>query len=186
MADFPGFISTPSGNDNDIVTLDSSGNLSARGHLGWIALGDGRYNTSSRLSILSGVKTKLTLDLNNLSFFEGVNLALNYDTINDKFLPIAVNDFYAGEVRFRCEAAQGDRDIEVLLESPGFAFNPISGNNVPLARTAAAEQFVSVQADFFTGIDAVNNGLEVYVTPAGSNVEIWDISFIFQRTFAGV
>lgn len=174
---------SPSGNfpvaadGKSLIVVD--GNAERIG--GWKFLQDGRYTSASPLVIVSGVKTKIDFDLTQLAYSTGYGLTFDYDDTDHKFMPDVVGSVYTISLRAKFLPLHNGGSVDFSLESPSFAFNPI------FAQTAAfnkiSENFSTVTEMIFIDPLIISNGLEIYVTPHVSDVQMYDYSIMVQRTF---
>ena len=148
---------------------------------GWKFLQDNRYTSSSPLSLSSGVKTKINFDLTQIAYSTGSGLTLNYDDVNDKFMPTVVGSTYSVSFRGKFLPLQNGGSFDLFLESPGFGFNPIVGQSTSFNKTS--ENFITITEMIFIDQLVIDGGLELYITPRGSNVLLYDYSIMVQRTF---
>jgi hypothetical protein len=148
---------------------------------GWKFIQDGRYTSASPLTLTNGVKTKIGFNLTQLAYATGVGLTLNYDDVNDKFTPQVPGSTYIVSFRGRFLPAQNGGSVDLVVESPGFAYNPIVAQSGSFNKIS--ENFVSVTEMIFIDPSIIANGLEIYITARGSNVNLYDYSIMVQRTF---
>lgn len=180
----PSFIGiSPSGNfpvasdGKSLLVVDA--NIERIG--GWKFIQDGRYTSSTPLPILSGVKTKITFDLAQLAYSAGTGLTVNYDQILNRFMPQVANSTYTVSFRGKFLPVQNGGSIDLSVESPGFAFNPIVGQTGSFNKIG--ENFVTVTEMLFIDPTIITGGLEIYIKPSGSNIQVYDYSIMVQRTF---
>lgn len=151
----------------------------------WVFVQLSNYTEGSPLSIANGVTTKVTYQPEDISYTTGKGLSPVYDFENQVFLPSTLNDLFTVEVRFKFKATSPDGHFDVKLESPSFAFNPISGNTVSSTKAAGVEQFAAINLNFFIGQDLIDNGIEFKITPSSTGVEIYDVSYLLVRLSSG-
>lgn len=151
----------------------------------WRFLQLGNYTQASPLVINNGVKTKLTWQLADVSYADGVGLAVNYDYTNQKFMPTTERDVYLAELRFKCIPSANDGHLDVMLESPTFGFNPINSKTASFVKGIGQVHFQTNTFSIFIGPDVKANGIEVYFTPSSTNVSIYDVSFLITRLSSG-
>lgn len=150
---------------------------------GWRFLQDGRYLVGTPLVINNGVRTKLNFDLTQLAYVTGAGLTLNYDDVADKFRPSVVNEVFTVSFRLKVKPTSQAGTVDVTLESPGTTFNPIVSSTITFNKAAGQEHFVSLTHPIFISQDVVTNGLEIYVSPHGTNISIYDYSVFVQKTY---
>lgn len=151
---------------------------------GWFFGQLGTYTVSSPLAISDGVKTKINFNPSNLSYSDSRNFTLNYDTVNNKFAPLNVGDCYVVNLRFKMKASSQAGHLDILLESPTVAFNPISARTVTFNKQAGDEQFQGLTEMIFVSTDVAANGLELFVSPHGTNIEMYDISILVSKQYS--
>jgi hypothetical protein len=150
---------------------------------GWRFLQDGRYTLASPLVINNGVKTKLTFDLTQLAYAAGVGLEINYDDVSDKFLPQTENECFTVSLRAKIKPTSQAGTVDTTLESPGVVFNPIVSGTVTFNKSAGQEHFANVTQPIFISADVIANGLEIYLSPIGTNISVYDYSVFVQKTY---
>lgn len=150
---------------------------------GWKFIQDGRYTSASPLSINSGVKTKITFNLSQLAYQDGKLLDLAYNQTSNKFLPSQVGATYMTNFRFKAKSSSQNNIVDVTLESPSVSFNPIVADTVTFNKSANTEQFISITQPIFITQDVITNGLEIYITPNGGTLSVYDYSMFIQKTF---
>ena len=150
---------------------------------GWKFLQDGRYLVGTPLVVNAGVKTKINFDLTQLAYTAGVGLTLNYDDAADRFRPSVLNECFTVSFRLKIKPTAQAGTVDVTLESPGAAFNPIVSSTITFNKAAGQEHFVSITQPIFISQDVVTNGLEIYVNPISTNVSIYDYSVFVQKTY---
>jgi hypothetical protein len=144
----------------------------------------GTYTLGSPLNVLDGVKTKLSFNPANFSYTDGRNLSPNYDVATDKFHPIGVGDCFIVNFRFKMKVSSQAGHMDILLESPTVAFNPITARTVTFNKQAGDEQFQGLTEMIFISQDVSTNGLELFVKPHGTNVQLYDISLLISKQYA--
>lgn len=150
---------------------------------GWKFLQDGRYTEASPLVISSGAKTKITFDLSQIAYQDGRLLDLAYDQSSNKFMPTQVGATYLANIRFKAKSSSQNNIVDVALESPSVSFNPIVADTITFNKSANTEHFISITQPIFITQDVVTNGLEIYITPNGGTLSVYDYSVFVQKTF---
>jgi len=150
---------------------------------GWKFIQDGRYTSSSPLTISSGSKTKLTFSLTQLAYQDGRLLDLAYNQSSNKFMPTQVGATYLANIRFKAKSSSQNNILDVSLESPNVSFNPIVAESITFNKSANTEHFISITQPIFITQDVVTNGLEIYLLPTGGNLSVYDYSVFVQKTF---
>jgi hypothetical protein len=150
---------------------------------GWKFLQDGRYLVGTPLVINDGVKTKINFDLTQLAYAAGVGLEINYDDTSDKFLPQTENECFTVSLRAKIKPTAQAGTVDLTLESPGVVFNPIVSGTVTFNKSAGQEHFANVTQPIFISADVIANGLEIYLSPIGTNISVYDYSVFVQKTY---
>lgn len=151
----------------------------------WRFIQLGNYTQASPLVINNGVKTKLTWQLADVSYADGVGLDVSYDHVNQKFTPRTERDVYLAEIRFKSIPSGNDGHLDVTLESPSFDFNPINSKTNTFVKGAGQVHFQTNSFSVFIGSDVKANGIEVWLQPSSTNVSIYDVSFLITRLSSG-
>lgn len=151
---------------------------------GWFFGQLGSYTLISPLNVIAGIKTKVSFNPSNMSYTDGRNFSINYDSIDDKFHPLGVGDCFIVNLRFKVKASSQSGHIDITLESPTVAFNPISAKTISFNKQAGEEQFQGVTEMIFISQDVANNGLELYIEPQATDVQIYDISILVSKQYS--
>ena len=151
---------------------------------GWMFLQLGTYTVGSPLVVADGVKTKISFNHSNVIYSESRNFTLNYDTTNDKFHPLGAGDCFTINLRFKLKAASQNGHMDVTAESPTVTFNPILGKTVAFNKQAGDEQFQGLTEMLYISEPVAANGIEVYVKPHGTSVQIYDISLLVSTQYS--
>ena len=152
----------------------------------WVFIQLGNYTSASPLSIPSTTTSKITFQQSDITFTQGRDLNVNYDYVNQKFVPQNLNDVFLVEVRFKCKCSAQNGYATVKLESPLFAYNPVQAHTFGVAKAANQEQFVSMSVPVFVGTDVKTNGLELKFDAESGNFQLYDISFTIIRLSSSV
>lgn len=150
---------------------------------GWRFCQVGTYTLASPLAIADGVKTKLLFNPVSFSFTDGRNFNLNYNTSTERFMPQQVGDALLVNLRLRVKPSAQAGTMDITLESPTVAFNPIMSDTKTFNKSAGTEHFMSSFAPIFISADVVTNGLEVYIKPLGTNLQVYDISIMVSKLY---
>lgn len=150
---------------------------------GWFFAQIGTYTSASPLHILDNAKTKISFAPSGISYSESRNFTLNYDVVNNKFHPVGVGNCYLFNLRFKLKASSQAGHLDVLLESPTVSFNPIMASTLSFNKQAGDEQFHSVTGMIYISQDVSTNGLEVYMQPHGTAVDVYDISLLASTQY---
>jgi len=149
---------------------------------GWVFIQDGVYTSSNKLTITNGAKHKIRFDLSNLAYTTGSKLTLNYDDVNDKFLPQVALSTYLVTFRARFIPTSNSGTIAITAEAPTFTFNPLVGSVVTFDQQGV-ENFLSVTQTLFVDSSIIPLGVEIFIKPVGGNIQIFDYSIMVQRTY---
>ncbi len=155
-------------------------------HGDWTFLQDGRYRTGTPKTILSGVKTKLDFDLSNLAFTTGSGLVVNYNEATDRFMPQTIGDVFLCNLRMKVRPSAQAGTLDITVESPTVSFNPLLGQTMTFNKASGTEHFLTVLQPLFISQDLITNGVEIYLHPISTNIEVYDYSLLLQKTYAGV
>lgn len=152
----------------------------------WQFLQLNNYTSASPLVVNQGSTSKITFQVNNISYQVGRDLNVNYNYTSQKFVPQNLNDVFLVEIRFKTKCSSQNGHADVLLETPTFAFNPINAQTFGVPKAANNEQFVSVSVPVFIGQDLITNGLEVKFSAGSGNFSVYDVSFLIVRLSSGL
>jgi len=83
---------------------------------GWKFIQDGRYTSSSPLTISSGSKTKLTFSLTQLAYQDGRLLDLAYNQSSNKFMPTQVGATYLANIRFKAKSSSQNNILVYYIQ----------------------------------------------------------------------
>ncbi len=153
---------------------------------GWFFAQLGTYTIGSPLSVLSGVKTKIPFPPSQFSYSDSRNFTLNYDTATDKFHPLDVGDCFIVNLRFKIKVTAQSGYMDILAESPTVVFNPILAKTINFNKQAGEEQFQGITEMLFVSQDVAINGLEIFVKPSGTNVQIYDLSLLVSSQYSSI
>ena len=151
----------------------------------WQFLQLGNYTSVSPLLVSQGNSTKIIFQPTDIVFSQSNGLEINYDFDNQLFRPQTVGDLFLTEIRFKavCSAQNGYADL--LVTSPSFLYNPVTGSTFNLSKGAGVEQFLTVNGSIFVGEDLKANGFEVNIQAGSGNFSIYDVSFLSCRIGSG-
>lgn len=150
----------------------------------WAYMQDGRYTSSSPLTITSGTKHKVDFDLSNLSYVDGRGgLQILYNELSDKFLPETEGDCFLVSFRYKAVPVSQNGSCDIEVECPTVSFNPIVADTVTFNKSAGNEHFFSITQPIFISSFVVDHGLELYMTPRGTNISVYDYSILVIRTY---
>jgi hypothetical protein len=167
--------------DDFTESLDTiTGNL-------WEFTLDGTYvDQPSALACPAGVRTKITVDGTAAHIHSpNTNGQHIWNTVNSKFEPLAVNDFYM--MRF---AITGESDLAAVnrfeVEFDVGGLTPIIGAETGVfAKGSGNPQSFNFSTGFFAGGDFVTNGGEIYIT-AEADASFWEIAITVSRTYTPI
>jgi hypothetical protein len=145
----------------------------------------GHYTSISPLVVSSGAKVKITFQEGDVTYQAGVGLITQYDFINQKFIASTLNDVFMVEVRMKVKPSAQSGYMDLLMESPTFGFNPINASTQTFTKSAGDEHFISSDFLVFIGEDVLSNGIEFYIHPVDTNVQVYDISYFIVRLSSG-
>jgi hypothetical protein len=151
---------------------------------GWFFGQLGTYTVGSPLAVSDGVKTKIAFPPSQLSYSDSRNFTLNYDTVNNKFHPLGVGDCFIVNMRFKMKASSQAGHMDIMVESPTVAFNPILAKTITFNKQAGDEQFQGITELLFISQDVATNGLEIFVSPHDTNVQIYDLSILVSTQYS--
>jgi hypothetical protein len=151
---------------------------------GWFFGQLGTYTLANPLNVSSGVKTKIPFPPSQFSYSESKNFTLNYDTVTDKFHPLDVGDCFIVNLRFKLKASSQSGYLDVLVESPSVSFNPILAKTLSFSKQAGDEQFQGITELLYISQDVSTNGLEIFVKPNNTNVQIYDLSLLISTQYS--
>lgn len=173
----------------DTLTDRRSGKSESVEHLvsngDWLFTQLGHKTSASPLVVSNGTTTKITFQPVDISYTAGNGLNMSYDFTNQKFLPLVLNDLFNVEVRFKVKSSAQNSHLDLKLESPTFAFNPINAQTHTIVHSANDEQFLSANFLVFIGADLITNGIEFKITAHDGNMSIYDISYLIVRLSSG-
>ena len=132
---------------------------------GWEFILDGTYTAGAPRTILSGVRTQVTID----GAFENIRhpaSALFWNTGTNKVEPSGLNDFGMCRLAFvgQSTVAQTNR-FEIELDTVTGSFPIIYQQTGIFAKGAGAPQSFNFIVPLFAGPDFVTNGGIFYITP---------------------
>lgn len=176
-----GFISSaliPSALDRTVAIKHDTDSIG-----GWLFIQDSRYTSSNKLDINNTVKTKIDFSLSNIAYEASDSLDLNYNESSDLFFPCVNGEVYTYNFRCKCIPDSQNANIDFTIESPTVSFNPISSQTSVFSKGMGNEHFLSFNLPIFVSEDVLENGIELYLTPQGTGVSIYDYSVFIQRTY---
>ena len=186
-----GKVITPSSSSNGVgvlrkLTLSELDTSTAAPWTGWEHLADSTYTSGSPLSVLDGVRTKVTID--------GLGSATNkdylpsgvtgfWDVAENQFDPVAEGDCYDVRLQFKCATTPTNAFVDCELDIGG-ALGVILRETRPLLRAASATNIVVFSWPVFTLDTFLANGGEFYITP-NEDATFWDFAITIIRTHNG-
>lgn len=160
--------------------LDSLDSLLGRG---WEFVLDGQYLTQpNALAIPAGTRTKITVDGNGGHLHSPNFVSHFWSTINNKFEPLLLNDFYGITLALTGQSvASPENKFEIEFDVNGTA-GVIGGETKVFAKGAGQSQRFEFSRRFFAGTDFLANGGSIYITPE-EDIELWEIAITSERTY---
>ena len=149
---------------------------------GWNFVFDGTYTTGSRRTILSGVRTKVTID----GAVENVGhptADVFWNTSTNKLVPSALNDF--GIIRLAVRGSSpvaATNRFEIELDTGG-TFPIIYEHTAVFAKGAGNDQAFNFVIPLFAGADFLANGGEFYITP-DEDAEFWEFGLTSAKIYS--
>lgn len=183
-----GKVITPSSSTNGISTLRKLNDLDfdyttkANNLFGWNDIADSTYTSGSPRAISSGVRTLLTnnaaaaqTDTSRLGTIW--NVGGSYFQVDD------LNAFYIVRTQMKVTAAAAAGTPYIITFEVESSNGPtvISGNT-QFIKGGGSVNWVSFLAGIYMGSTINNTQLKVYATP-DTNVNIYDIGFVVERTY---
>ena len=150
---------------------------------GWKFIQDGRYTSASPLVISSGSKTKLTFSLTQLAYQDGSLLDVEYNQAMNRFMPTQLRSTYLLNFRLKVKPSAQNGTADATLEVPTASFNPVLAGTLSFNKAANQQHFFSLTDPVFVSQDMLSNGFEIYISPVGTNLSVYDYSVFVQKTF---
>lgn len=163
--------------ETDINYTDATKNK-----FGWADIADSQYTSGSPRAISANTRTLIT---NNAlgSQTNQTRLDTNWDTTNSQFLIDDLNAFYI--MRLNCKmaavAAAGTPYVAKFEVESGNGSTVISGYT-QIIKGGSYTNLITVPGMLYVGSFINNYPLKLYVTP-DTNITMWDIGFVLQRTY---
>ena len=151
---------------------------------GWYFKQINTYTEASPLVIPQGATSKLVIPVNDMGFSRAKYFDLSYDYGNQKFKPTTLDDVYLANVRLKVKPTNQAGHIDIKVTVPNFAFNPINASTESFTKSANQEHFFSPSFELFIGQETIDGGIEVSVTANGTDVSIYDYSFLITRLYS--
>lgn len=165
---------------NEVDNLDFS--VAAKNKFGWNDIADNTYTSGSPFAISSGVKTAVP---NNAlgTQTNTTRLGALWQTGTSKFVINDLNAFYILRVNFKATAAAAagtPYTILVSMEggSPAVEFASYNG----FVKGGGYVNKCSISLPFYVGSYINNTDIKLYLTP-DTNVNVYDVGFLLQRTY---
>ena len=147
----------------------------------------GNYTVASPLLVSNGNTSKITFQLSDITYTYGNGgIDTSYDFTDQKFIPSTVNDLFTVEVRMKVKSSAQNSHLDLKVESPSFAFNPLNAQTHNFVHSANDEQFMSSNFMIFISPDVKANGIEFKVTAHDGNISIYDVSYLIYRMASGI
>ncbi len=156
--------------------------VAAKNRFGWNDISDNAYTSGSPLAISSGTKT--AVPNNGLGTqTDTTRLGALWQTGSSKFVINDLNSLYILRLNFKATAAAASGTpytILVTLEggSPAVEFAAYNG----FVKGGGYVNKFSIGIPFYVGSYINNTDIKVYLTP-DTNVNVYDIGFLLQRTY---
>ncbi|AHK11531.1 hypothetical protein S140_124 [Shewanella sp. phage 1/40] len=147
----------------------------------WQFLQLGHYTTGSPWVVNEGVTDKLTFQEVDITYSAGNGLEINYDYAAQLFLPRQLGDLFLTEIRFKAKCSAQNGYADLLVTSPSFLYNPVTGSTFSVPKGAGVEQFITVNGSIFVGDEVRTNGFEVKIQAGSGNFSIYDVSILSCR-----
>ena len=159
-----------------VYVADGAGGGSQEFKTGWQQVVDDQYTSSAKLSVSSGVRTKVTINA-------ATDLGENIDVWNpstNKLEPEGEN--YVYHIRFVCKAASGSATPYVDIDydiggTPGV----ILQRTVSLVKGTSVTNNIVHSCEVYAGSTFIVNGMEIYLTPS-ANMDFWDFGLLIVRS----
>lgn len=181
------YIANGSGSGAWAKLTDSDQNYSdkTKNKFGWNDVSDNAYTVGSPLSISSGVRTKIT---NNglASQTDTSRLGLLWSTANNNFLVNDLNAVYS--VRINCKvkaAAAAGTPYVVTFEAESANGPTVISGSTQMIKGGSYVNNLTWTTQFYIGSFINNQTLTIYATP-DTNITLYDIGFVIQRTYLEV
>jgi hypothetical protein len=169
-----------SGSWRKVNDLDIDYGTKANNLFGWNDVADSQYTSGSPRSISSGARTQIT---NNALAAQTDQTRLGAIWASNQFLINDVNAFYILRLNCKIAAAAAAGTPYIALFELQSANGPtvISGQTAFIKGGGNVNQ-LSITIPFYSGSFINNQALTLYVTP-DTNVTMYDIGYIIQRTY---
>jgi hypothetical protein len=165
---------------NEVDNFDYS--VKAKNKFGWNDISDSQYTSGSPLAITSGTRT--LLPNNGLgSQSDTTRLGSLWQAGSSKFVINDLNAFYILRVNFKVTAAAAASvPYTILVDIDGGSPVVTFGSYNSFVKGGSYINKYSVAIPFYVGSYINNTDLKVYLTP-DTNVNVYDIGFLLQRTY---
>jgi hypothetical protein len=162
--------------------LDIDYSVAANNKFGWNDIADALYTSGSPRAIGSGVRTQIT---NNGagSQTDTSRLGAIWSTANSRFDINDLNAFYIFRMSFKCTAvAAAGTPYVVHIELQSDNGPTVISGNTQFIKGGSYVNSVSYTQGAYIGSFINNQPLKLFITP-DTNVNIYDIGFVVQRTY---
>ena len=155
-------------------------------HAGWINVADSQYTSAARLTILSGIKTQLTINGLGASTNRDYADGMHSDVWSDnRFKPFALGDVY--NLRLTCTMSQSNAgtgnyvifDADIGTDAVPFL---AAEQSVQLVKGQGVATLTTISAPFFCLDTFGRNGARLFLTPS-TDITVWGLAIFIQRTF---
>lgn len=174
-----------SGTWRKTTDLDLDYTDKTKNKFGWNDISDSLYTSGSPRSISSGVRTLLT---NNglAAQTDTSRLGAVWDTTNSRFLINDLNAFYVMRLNMKVKAAAAAGTPYVVLVEIETSNGPtVITGSTHTVKGGGYTNHVSYTQGMYNGSFINNTPLSIYVTP-DTNITLYDIGFVVQRTYVEV
>jgi len=150
---------------------------------------DDAGGTQNPLQLNSG--NSYTAILSNNALGSGTNISQwpsgqtePWDTATDKMVAVTDGDLYTLRVDFEARDGATAALLDFYIDIGG-AVGEIVRRSISIQKGASVSTHVSLTTTIFTGSTFVANGGTFYVSSAstGSNLDIWDVRFLIERSY---
>lgn len=153
---------------------------------GWVNIADSQYTVGAPLTVLSGVKTQLTINGLGAATTRAYADGMHSDVWSDnRFKPFALGEAY--NLRVTCTIAKstsGTGHYVVFDADIGTDVAPFlsASQSVPLVKGQGVATLLTIAAPFFCLDTFGRNGARLFITPS-TDITIWGAAIFIQRTF---
>lgn len=171
-----------SGTWRKVTDSDLDYSVKASNKFGWNDVSDSLYSSGSPRAIASGVRTQLT---NNglAAQTDTSRLGAVWNTGSNQFLINDLNAFYIARINIKVTAAAPAGTPYILLIETQTDNGPtVLTGSTHILKGGGYVNHISYTQGFYNGPFLNNFPLKVFLTP-DTNINIYDIGFVFHRTY---